>query len=400
MTVCVVCRRRPPARGQVCDGDRDNIAKLLADLPRKMAALERQLVPSPTGAGERVSTSRTGSPMPARLDALSLSGPGAGRVTPMLHPKVRRWSTSRTVTVQIPGQEPVDRTVTDWHQELLVDDDGQPVLVADDDQIGTLPPAEWLAWTVRAWQEHFGHHLGRGRAAPPPRRRRELDAVERHQAAVKHLGLGSARRAGDRDPLGEEWEIRFGEPARAEQPAADVAYLLNWMDVACDDADTLDLAAMSTELRSLSAELARVLGEQPDQAWLGRCPAQVTDRFEPADPGAEDAPLRRPVNRPCGAGLWHEPFASGVQCPRCHSVWPQPQLLALAYAIREVWPIDRRRRYHLAEIRALRAPRCPGCGKTTGIEWRNATGTDDDTMWWRPVKVTCPASCPDTERLL
>lgn len=386
MTTCVVCRRRPPTCGLVCDGDRDTIAKLLADLPRKMSALEMQLLPSPAAAAERVSTSRSGSPMPARLDALSLGGPGAGRVTPMLHPKVRRWSTSRTVTVQYPGLEPVERTVTDWHQELAVDDDGQPLLTDDDDQIGNLPPAEWLAWTVRGWREHFGHSTIRPEALSNPRRRRELNTVERHRAAAKQLGLGPARYAGDRDPVADEWELRFGEPERAGQPAADVTYLINWLDAACDDAETIDLPATAAELRSLSAELARVLGEQPDQAWLGRCPATVTEQD-----GA---------GRSCGAGLWHEPFASGVQCPRCHSVWPERQLLNLAYAIREVWPIDRRRRYHLAEIRDMRLPRCPGCGATTTIDWRNATGTDDDTLWWRPVKVVCPAGCPDTERLI
>lgn len=392
-----MCRRHEPADGQVCEGDRAGIAKMLADLPRKMTALEVQLIPTPATAGERVSTSRTGSPSPARLDALSLSGPGAGRVTPILHPHVRRWSTQHTVRIEVAGQPPVDRTITQWHQELAVDPDtGEPILAADDDQIGTLPPAEWLAWTVRAWREHFGH--ARRRPSPKPGRyRRELDVVERQRAATELLGIGGARRAGTRDPLANEWEARFGEAGPSGQPAADVKYLLTWLDAACDDADAIDLAATAAELRALTAELARILGDHPDQQWLGRCPAQVTDR----DGGTA---------RSCGAGLWQDPYTGvyrngvtqpgAVECPRCHTVWEHNKLLTLAYQIRKVWPIDRRRRYHYGEIMSLPEMPCPGCGRVARVEWRNVTATTDDRLWWQPVKTTCANGCTDVERLL
>lgn len=70
MSTCIVCNRRAPARGYVCDGDRAATAKLLTDLPRKVAKLAVWLVPGQAEAGEKVSTSRIGSPAPARLDAL------------------------------------------------------------------------------------------------------------------------------------------------------------------------------------------------------------------------------------------------------------------------------------------------------------------------------------------
>lgn len=396
--MCVVCRRRTPARGWVCEGDRKGIAAMLADLPRKMLALQLQLVPGPTAVGDRVSTSRIGSPTPARLDALSLSGPGAEQVTAMLHPLVRRWSTKREVTVgQVIGPGPVQitvREITEWHQELARDADGHVIQVADDDQIGVLPPAEWLDSWVRVWRRHFGHHVPARTFRLHPAevdaspRRDELDAVARAAAYNQLLGLGPAQPTGSRplDPLADEWETRFGEAPRGQAASEDVSYLLLWLDRACDDDVCIgDLAA---ELRSLSAELARVIGDQPDQQWLGRCPATISDV---GDNGQR---------RPCGAGLWQDPHCSQVVCPRCHAVWNERQLLALALEIRKVWPVDRRRRYWVDEVDRITPPTCPGCVQATRITWREVTATTDDRRWWRPVKVTCPNGCPDTERLI
>lgn len=402
VATCVVCRRREPSRGHVCEPCRDSLAELLTDLPRKVAALTLQLVPGPAALGERVSTSRVGSPIPIRLDALSLSGPGRDGVTGALHPLVRRWSTVHTVTVTTTGAagpRTEERQVTEWHQELTLDADGKPVMVADDDQIGALPPAEWLASWTRMWREHFGLHTPKPvTARPRPARWRELDAVARQALAAKLLGIA---RNGPRtdDPLADEWEVRFGEPPREDQPAADVSFLLLWLDDACDQ--DVGVGELAAELRALSAELTRVLGENPDQQWLGRCPAQVTDHREPDDPGHEDATQRRAVTRPCGAGLWQDPHASQVQCPRCHSTWGprKVELLYLAKEIRRVWPIDRRRRYHGGEIDALRTLRCPACGDAVMVSWRNVTATTDERLWWRPDRVMCPTGCPEAERL-
>lgn len=394
ISLCIVCRRREPVRGHVCEPDRTGLAELLADLPRKLAALQVQLVPGAAAQGERVSTSRVESPLPARLDALSMLGPGADGVTAAFHPHVRRWATQHQVQVSNvvggKGRAVTEvRTITAWHQELVRDDGGRVVQVPDDDQIGQLPPVEWLASWVRMWREHFGHARRLPDTLRAPARRAQVEKVRAQELTNQLLGLDTHNRGGD--PLADEWETRFGEPSRADQPAADVKYLLTWLDEACEQGDQLDVAAMAAELRALSAELARIVGERPDQVWLGRCPATVTDLA--GGDGAE------PRVRPCGAPLWQEPFASKVQCPRCHATWGPRELIFLAKEIRRTWPIDRRRRYHLGEIEALRPPRCPTCGETAAVGWRDVTATTDDTRWWRPDKVVCPTGCPEAERL-
>lgn len=400
MSTCIVCNRRAPERGCVCDGDRAAMAKMLTDLPRKIAKLALQLVPGQAVAGDRVSTSRTGSPTPVRLDALSLTGPGAEHVVVGMHPLIRRWSTKQTVQVT-PTFGPdagkvLTRTIIEWHQELIRDEHGEPVMVDDNDQTGVVPPAEWLDAWVRAWRVHFGHSVPQRtylQSGQPSRGR--LTAEARRRIAAQMLGLVTISR-GTVDLLEEEWETRFGEPTRAEAPAHDVAYLLTWLDEACDQ--NAKIAAFAAELRSLSAELTRVLGERPDQQWLGRCPTPVTD-------------VNSGTTKTCGAGLWQDPYTGvytngshtgpgQVECPRCHSVWAQRDLLRLALEIRKTWPVDRRRRYHREEVDATTAPACPGCGQQTRIVWREVTARTDDRRWWRPERVVCPDGCPDTERLI
>ncbi len=378
--VCVVCRRREPQNGHVCDPCRDRITSGLDDLLAMMDKLQLALVPTSAPASDRVSTSRVGAPLPARLDALSLVGPGNESVTAMLHPLVRRWSATRTVTVttvRANRWQQEDRTITDWFQELALDDAGHPILVADDDQIGVLPPREWLDSWVRAWRSGLGLHRPRlrrpehfGGAAMPTRD----DRVGRD--------TGSAAT----DPLANEWEIRYGEPPRNRANQANVAFLQTWLDSAC----RLDLgvAEFAAELHTLIAELTRVLGDTPDQQWLGRCPAQLVEH----DGGTTT----------CAAGLWQDPHASQVVCPRCHSTWgPRPfELLHLAAEIRRVWPVDRRRRYTTAEIDDLNLPVCPGCANEVQVKWQDVTATLDTDRWWRPAAVTCPNNCPDTERIM
>lgn len=163
----------------------------LAALPRLVRDLTRYLLPGPSLPGDKVATSRAGSPTPARLDVLTLVGPGGRDVRRDrrgLTPKVRRWSTLETVTVAVPrglggARYRVDlerRQVRVWHREMVVDhaDPGRrcrcgqihrpdqpghartprrPILVLDDDQVGAVPPAEWADLWVRRWRRELGH---------------------------------------------------------------------------------------------------------------------------------------------------------------------------------------------------------------------------------------------------
>jgi hypothetical protein len=381
--LCVVCRRREPPDGHVCDTCQARIVTGLDDLLDKMDALHLAVVPTAAPAGDRVTTSRIGAPLPVRLDALSLIGPGNESVTAMLHPMVRRWSASRTVTVvtvRLNRWVQEDRTVTDWFQELALDDAGHPILVADDDQIGVLPPREWLDSWVRAWRAALHLHT--------PKRNPVHDwdtAPTRHDPVRSGSGPD---RADDRfaDPLRDEWEIRYGHPPRNKANQANVEFLKTWLDKACQL--DIGISAFAAELHTLVAELARVLGDTPDQQWLGRCPATLMEH----DGGTTT----------CAAGLWQDPHASQVVCPRCHSTWgPRPfELLHLAREIRRVWPVDRRRRYAAAEIDDLPLPACPGCANEVRVRWREVTATLDTVRWWRPVGIECPNECPDAERLL
>ena len=163
----------------------------LAALPRLVQGLTRFLLPGPSLPGEKVSTSRLGSPTPARLDVLTLVGPGTTEIRRdrrSLAPQVRRWSTLETVTVAVPrglggARFRIDlerRQIRVWHRELVVDhadpgrvcrcgqthtpdQDGhartprRPLLVVDDDQVGIVPPAEWADLWVRRWRRELGH---------------------------------------------------------------------------------------------------------------------------------------------------------------------------------------------------------------------------------------------------
>lgn len=393
--LCTVCRRRE-AHGLVCGADRLRLAAMLTDLPGKVAALDHHLVPGvdPT---ERVTVTRVEAPAPARVDVLSLAGAGSEYLdwTPVssaLLPAVHRWTTRTVVVIErtVDGETvQEERTVVDWHQEPAAFD-GHPVLVRVDDQVGVLPPRETLDAWARRFRRHFGHRLPartrRVRRWPelgpvPPERpgRDQREATARAALGLRGYVPASAR---PDDPLAEEWTARFGRTPDDWAMAADVRYLLVWLDRACDDLP--DIGAMAVELRSVSAELGRVLGDSPDQQWLGRCPATLVDRADNS-------------RRPCGAGLWQDPYASQVQCPRCRSTWGPAvrQILDLAREILAVWPLDRRRRYTTIERRDLVPPRCAGCGRQLEVCWREVTTTTDRERWWRFVGVKCQAGCPD-----
>lgn len=419
--LCAVCRRREATVGRLCDPDVKTATELLADLPRKLRLLPLMLLPGQSPGGDKVATTRVGSPTPARLDALSLVGPGSVPVPGALHPLVRRWATTRQVQVEARvGTYRVDThttTITEWHSEAVVDDDGDPVMVPDDDQTGVLPPVEWLEQQVTGWRDVFGHHRPPAsyvRPSTAPRHPRDaIDWVIRHgtpeqvaamfaaQELVKKYrqgvadlvaghepGHGGKRPTNLRedDPVADLWSVRFGRPAISRGALLNIHYLHTWLGQAADHG-AIDIAAFVTELRAVSAELTRVLGEQPDQQWLGRCPATITD-----DAG----------KKPCGAGLWQDPHASVVECPRCHSAWgPRTvHLMHLAAEIRRVWPLDRRRRYSHEERFALRPIDCPACAQPITIVWRLVTGTGDQTRWWRPVRTFCRAGCPPAGEIL
>lgn len=421
---CAVCRKRPPTSGYVCDGCRLTIAGQLDKLLKRIAVLPLHLAPSSAPPGERVSTSRTGSPTPARLDVLSLIGAGAEVAdVGTQRPLVRRWHTVREVDVTVRG---VTRTVElpEWHQELVRDPEtGDPVMVPDDDQIGVTPPREWLGQQVTTWRSVLGHHLPRPVHADPPGPGEErlsdvalawmhryaphlvvdawmarfLTDAYRHGRAQLITGMtngggDSTQRPPelrDDDALADEWEIRFGEHQVARAPAENVRYLQTWLDRACERTD-LDLHRFAAELRALHAELARVLGEKTDQTYLGRCPATVTDR-------------ESSESKPCGCPLWQDPFASVVTCPRCRTAHgPRVlDLMRLSADIRRVWPLDRRKRYSFADRDEVPDVPCPKCGQPVLVFWRDVTGTDDGWhTWFVPTGVMCRGGCAEALEVL
>lgn len=385
--LCRVCRRRDPDEGRVCRPCRTGLAGHLDRLLTRLTELPLHLTPSTAPAGERVTTSRTGSPAPARIDVLSLLAHGA-------------------------------RT----HEFVPDPDTGELVLAVDSDQLGLTPPREWLGRQVETWRRVFGHHrpavrlkvrpepeteerlrddmLARMACLSPDMARkawvaRLLVDMYRHSRAQLVTGMSPGQagarpaEARDDDPLADEWGIRFGEPATATAPTDNVRYLKTWLNEACDR-DDLDLHRFAAELRALNAELGRALGERVDAEYLGRCPTTVTDRAT-GDTG------------PCGASLWQDPYASVVTCPRCRTTaGPRVlELIRLAQQIRRVWPLDRRRRYNLDDRDSMPDVSCPSCGQAVLVYWRDVTGSQDAWgTWFVPVGVMCPGGCADAPGLL
>lgn len=417
-TLCVVCGHRKAVEGCVCEPDRTRLADQLTGLPRKVARLAVQLVPAGhnTSAGERVTVSRAGSPTPARIDILTLLGPGTDRLaaaamTGALNPHIRRWRTVENVTATRADGTIRDCEVITWHQEITAGAlttytntatfesqhrpaDQQMIPLGHDDQVGLVPPAAWAHGWARRWQTAFGHHpsirkSGAGRNRTPPE---TPDAAARQRAARTALGLDDWIEPAARpdDPLHLDWQHRFGPVERGWRLDTDIGYLTSWLGHACSRHD-LDLDVFASELRALSDELTRVLGERPDQQWLGRCPTTLTDKTS--------GTVRR-----CGAGIWQDPYASQVMCLRCRSVWgpDKKELIGLAIAIRRAWPVDRRRRYTQHDLELLDTqppPVCPVCTAPVDVGWREVTARGDRERWWRPAKAVCPQGC-DTSRLL
>lgn len=442
---CVVCRTEQAV--VACEECRRKLAEQLADLPRKYAALGLKLIRGGDGQGDGVGVhaSKVEAPDVLNMHALSLLAGGSEQVSVALHPLIRRWSVDETVKVErtVKGKTVVeDRHIRTWFNEPVTGPDGRQVMVPDDDQVGALPPREWLDVTVRAWRSQLGHHVplrtsGHRLHRPDPDRafvsvwpaeptdqpRRYtalrlapammlallstqagrdvyalLTAIElyRQQRVNRFLGLLSGVEPAV-DPLAEEIETRFGEPPRSQAMAWDVDYLLTWLDVACDR--DLGIADFAADLGALTAELERALGEHVTRTWIGRCPSFLITEIPGAD--GEVPTVRR---KPCGGGLWHEPGWAQVPCSRCHSTY-EVRGPSAAYTVREirrVWPYDRRRRYTSDERRELRGVGldCPSCGFLLRITWREVTARGDRERTWQPIKAVCDFGHDETRRAM
>lgn len=435
-STCVIGDHEHPGTTAICERHLAAAQVWLSGVAAMTRQLTYHLTPNAGQKnGDKVSTSRTGSPTPAPLAVLSLVGPGVTEIRRdrrSLVRQVRRWSTLETVDVHVvrDGQVVVERrTIREFHRELVVDRDGRPVLVPLDDQVGQIPPAEWADLWVRRWRLQLQHTTTgiRGRvdlacdaeqrmrlhaaasaeqlrmAAGHPNllpavaaylhlqaRYAELAAAQQHQARNAVLGLGAAVRADPArrrpDAVVAELQLRFGGATTAAATAVDTAYLAQWLEAAAEHPDA-DVDAFFTELRALHAELERVLGYVTDTQWIGRCPTWQDD-----DTGRTDG-------RYCGRGIWHDPLSDDpITCSRCHTSWEFEQWAPLADLILDVWPIDFRRRYREAERDRAehnhdRMPACQGCERPLRAEWCEDTRRRDREPMWRPVRLVCPAGC-------
>lgn len=401
--LCTLCHAEP---GKVGTGCQRSIDAQLAALPDRYTAIARELRPGRAVPGERVAmTAHVHSGLPARVAALSLIGPG-GDVPAALHPLVRHWPASRTVEVTRADGTTTRAKVIDWYSEPVLDRNGNQVVLPDD-QIGVVPPREWLDMQVRRWRGHFGHHvpprtlLGNRNAYVPASYRTLLGVDGGSRAIGFLLATHAADGAYDRlayrgllsNPAAQAGQ-QTGRPPRSM--GWDIDYLRTWLAKACEE-DPLDIAGFAAQLRALHAEMARALGDVPDQTWIGRCPSFLSEYDDQGEPTGR--------KRPCGASLWQDNSAhisAQVRCPRCHITWETRGHAGAGTAreIRRVWPVDRRRRYTAADIARLTPPRCPGCAQRVRISWRDVTGTRDGRRTWQPIGAICPAGCDEAGRVI
>lgn len=398
----------------LCPGCVGRIRVGLGRLPGLLAGLDVQMVPTPGHVSDRVSVGGSSAPMPGRLDALSMIGPGvveanesAARQTVMV-----RGTRRAVVTVMVgPGRyERVVRDVPAWLPQLV----GSDLDLDRADQVGQIPPAVWLDGWVRRWRSLLGHHVPdrtvRARPVDPAAGRRGISAAGWGRLACVYppagamavwltvlgrawrgwqrsavFGLGPGVRAGESDPLGDVWRARYGVSGLPRSVAADLKYVDTWLEAAA--AADSDIAAFWAGLRQLVGELDRLVGNIPDRQRLGRCPTFIS-RPDPVtnEPGP---------SRPCGAELRQDPHASEITCGKCRSTWgPAPaQVIGLSVAIRRVWPVDRHRRYDQYDIAGMVTPPCSVCGQPMRVWWADVTGTVDDRVWWRPTGVECAFGC-------
>lgn len=363
---CAVCYRRSATA--VCERCERRMSTWLHALPGLYARLTMALVPGPGGSGERVSSSRQ-APIPVRLAALSLLAGGSDDARALFVPAVRVWTT----VVDVPagsgdsGGCPA-RSVRVWHREPLLDDRGRPVMALTDDQTGALPVREWL----RAWAMQWRHALG-PEAVP--------DEEDWHlvRRLAENMGRSPLGRIAEVDPVAREWARRWPSPPRSIR---DHLYLCGWLRRACERYP--DIGSFAASLRGLIGALRAALGDVEDLEYLGRCPEELTDR------------TTREVTI-CGAAIWHDPYASVITCPRCHTETSDDRRVWLARRILDVWPIDARRRYPRGLIAVLRMPACATCSAPVTVDWIDASERADRERFWRPGAVTCPNGCATTD---
>lgn len=413
--LCVVCHAEP---GPLCDDDLKNTDRQLRALPRRLLAVAGALTPGRAPVGERVSMSaHAHANLPARVAALSLVGPGADVPAP-LHPLMRHWSVKRKVRVTSHANgyaRMVDVEVTDWFQEAVgADDDHLTMVPADNnDQIGLVPPREWLDQQVRRWRGHFGHHVPARTKLPDPEPylppwclpllarpdgpqaiafMMTAHAADGAYARLAYRGLLSGRTP---DPVLDDVERRARPAEPPRTMGWDVNYLRTWLPRAAGQ-EALDIGGFTATLAALHAEIGRVLGDTPDQEWLGRCPAFLTEYDEDGEPTGR--------KKPCGGALWQDntAFTAQVQCPRCRMTWDTRGHggAGTAREIRRVWPIDRRRRYTARDIDRIVMPKCPACDNRITVDWREVTGTRDRQRTWQPTAARCPAGHDEARRIV
>lgn len=469
--ICLVTGHRHRGAAGVCDEHLAELGSLVDGVTRMTRDLGYHLVPGSGPAGEKVTTSRTGSPTPARLDVLSLVGPGVTEIrrdARSLAVQVRRWSTVTTYDVTvIRNGKPVTRKreLRNYHAELITNGEtgpsacrcgqqhdadavpsntptGRPVHRLVDDQVGAVPPAEWLDTWVRrfrialqhpprplppgAWVDYteadqpkrltrvaLGEWVRMNRGLPPAMaavaafmavRTAYAAAVGRavlglttggpeHQVRAEDALAGRRPPAVAYDTGTAEWILRYGAAKTAAAVEVDAHYIKQWLPMVVavnDDADTLELATFTTELRALHRELESTLGLTRDDQWIGRCPAKLVDPRTGDDTG-----------RLCGAGIWHDAHRSDtapIECPRCHTRWPVTEWLALRAKIRHDWPVDIRIRYTMgdrqyAESVIERLPKCRGCEATMSVRWVLDYRRGDKVAKYRPAGYFCPNRC-------
>lgn len=338
----------------------------LAALPELHARLRTALVPGSGGTGgERVSTGKGEAPMPARLAALSLIANGSDEARCTFVPAVRVWT-----TVEADGSKR-------WHREQTRDNAGRRVMTLADDQTGVLPVKAWLRSWALEWRCSLGHTAG---GMLPQFVGRRARSQHRQQISAAQLGITRAAAVADRpdDPVEQDWDDRWPATGWGRNTRAHHTYLSTWLPEACERlAHIGDFAA---SLRSLTGAIRAALGDIDDMEYLGRCPEDVTNHAT----GTVTV---------CGAPIWHDPYASVITCPRCHTETGQDRRIWLARRILDVWPIDRRRRYPRGLIEVLRRPECVTCCSPVRVEWVNATERADRELFWRPGEVTCPLGC-------
>lgn len=102
-TLCVICGRREPRAGLVCDADFSRVRADLAEIPDLHADLPAALIPE-RGAGQAVTGSRE-APLPIRLDVVDLA-------LPARHAPVRDWWQDQTGYLSVATV--LDSWALDW----------------------------------------------------------------------------------------------------------------------------------------------------------------------------------------------------------------------------------------------------------------------------------------------